>query len=93
MLLKLKAWGAEVIINDPHADSDDLKENYNITLKNISENSLDSLIVAVGHNEYRNMNPSILKKLCRATNPVIADVKSIYDRSDLCEQGFSVFRL
>ena len=90
---ELKAWGAEVIINDPHADSDDLKENYNITLKNISENSLDSLIVAVGHNEYRNMNPSILKKLCRATNPVIADVKSIYDRSDLCEQGFSVFRL
>lgn len=90
---ELKAWGAEVIINDPHADSDDLKENYNITLKNISENSLDSLIVAVGHNEYRNMNPSILKKLCRATNPVIADVKSIYDISDLCEQGFSVFRL
>ena len=54
---------------------------------------MDSLIVAVGHNEFRDLDAETLRSLCRGSAPVLADVKSLYDRSALREQGFSVFRL
>jgi UDP-N-acetyl-D-galactosamine dehydrogenase len=58
-----------------------------------SKNKVDALIVAVGHNEYRLKSAEELKSYCRGSNPVIADVKSIYKKQDLIDQGFSVFRL
>jgi UDP-N-acetyl-D-galactosamine dehydrogenase len=54
---------------------------------------VDSLIVAVGHNEFRSKSPEELRSFCKGSNPVLADVKSIYKREDLISQGFSVFRL
>jgi UDP-N-acetyl-D-galactosamine dehydrogenase len=36
---------------------------------------------------------SELKALVRGTQPVLADVKALYDRQDLADAGFHVFRL
>jgi len=47
----------------------------------------------VGHNEFRDLDTAALRALCRGSAPVLADVKSIYDRKALSEHGFSVFRL
>ena len=69
-------------------------EYYDITLGQInSDNQVDSLIVAVGHNEFRSKSPKELKSLCKGFYPVLADVKSIYKKEELLAQGFSVFRL
>ena len=54
---------------------------------------VDSLIVAVGHNEFRTKSAEELRSFCKGSKPVIADVKSIYNKDDLMAQGFSVFRL
>ena len=54
---------------------------------------VDSLIVAVGHDEFRDLGPEVLRSFCKGSAPVLADVKSLYDRNALGEQGFSVFRL
>ena len=68
-------------------------QNY-ITLGAIDENNkVDSLIVAVGHNEYRAFSPETLRSFCKTETPVISDVKSLYDKKDLEKLGFDVFRL
>ena len=71
-----------------------LGQVYGISLGKIdSEKKVDSLIVAVGHNEFRSKSAEELRSYCKGSKPVIADVKSIYNRDNLIEQGFSVFRL
>lgn len=91
---ELNKWGINVLVDDPWASKSDLEESYNIKLSEISaHNQVDSLIVAVGHNEFRAKSPQYLKSLCKGSNPVLADVKSIYKKRDLIDRGFSVFRL
>ena len=91
---ELRSWGVDVVVMDPWADSDDVKRVYGITLGKIDDHHrVDSLIVAVGHDEFRRLSPVALRALCVGEKPVLADVKSLYDRDALREQGFSVFRL
>ena len=86
--------GANVVVADPWANQLELKQIYDISLGEINGNKkVDSLIVAVGHNEFRSKSPEELRSFCKGSNPVLADVKSIYKREDLIKQGFSVFRL
>ena len=91
---ELKNWGVNVVVADPWADPIEVERTYGITLGKVDSNhQVDSLIVAVGHNEFRNLNPESLREFCSGSAPVLADVKSLFDRSALSEQGFSVFRL
>ena len=91
---ELRSWGVDVVVMDPWADSDDVKRVYGITLGKIDDHHrVDSLIVAVGHDEFRRLSPVALRALCVGEKPVLADVKSLYDRDALREQGFSLFRL
>lgn len=91
---ELKNWGVNVVVTDPWADPIEVEQTYGIILGKVDSNhQVDSLIVAVGHNEFRDLDIDALRSLCRGSDPVLADVKSIYDRNALREQGFSVFRL
>lgn len=91
---ELKSWNAKVIVVDPWADPDEVMHEYGISLGAIDEdNKVDSLIVAVGHNQYRALTPSQLRLLCRAEKPVLADVKALYNRHEAAAAGFSIFRL
>jgi len=94
VISELENWGINVVVTDPWADPREVKETYNITLNKISnKHKVDSLIVAVGHSEFRCLSPEVLRGYCKGSSPVIADVKSLYERSTLGDQGFSVFRL
>ena len=94
VVYELKNWGANVVVVDPWANELELKKIYDISLGEINANKkVDSLIVAVGHNEFRSKSAQELRSFCKGSNPVLADVKSIYKREDLIGQGFSVFRL
>jgi UDP-N-acetyl-D-galactosamine dehydrogenase len=94
VVYELRNWGVNVVVVDPWANQSELQKIYNISLGEINGNKkVDSLIVAVGHNEFRSKLPEELRSLCKGPNPVLADVKSIYKREDLISQGFSVFRL
>ena len=91
---ELQAWGAEVIVADTWADPAEVQHEYSIPLGAIDQDHpVDALIVAVGHNEYRALSPTQLKTLTRGNSPVLADVKSLYDRHALAAAGFNVFRL
>lgn len=94
VIRELQLWGAQVVVADTWADSAEVQHEYGITLGAIdADHPVDALIVAVGHDEYRHLTPEQLKTLTRGDNPVLADVKSLYDRHMLTVAGFNVFRL
>ena len=94
IITELKNWNINVVVIDPWADPAEVKAMYGVSLGEISsKEQVDSLIVAVGHREFHALIPEVLKGFCKGSTPVIADVKSLYDRHALGAQGFSVFRL
>ncbi|RQO62892.1 Vi polysaccharide biosynthesis protein VipA/TviB [Variovorax sp. KBW07] len=94
LVRELQAWGAQVVVADPWADAEEVQHEYGLTLGTIDEdNPVDSLVVAVGHTEYRTLSPLVLRRYCRHATPVLTDVKSLYDRHDAASAGFAVFRL
>ncbi len=93
LIKELQSWGVSVIVTDPWASADEVKAEYGIRLGTIdAENKVDSLVVAVGHNEFRSLTPNQLRDLCRLDKPVLADVKSLYNRHEVAAAGFTVFR-
>ena len=91
---ELKSWGVNVVVVDPWADPIEVERAHGIALGKISSaEQVDSLIVAVGHDEFRNLSPQDLWDFCKGPKPVLADVKSLYDRQALSNYGFSIFRL
>ncbi|GAA3984225.1 Vi polysaccharide biosynthesis UDP-N-acetylglucosamine C-6 dehydrogenase TviB [Comamonas faecalis] len=94
VIRELQTWGAQVVVADAWADAAEVRHEYGLELDVIdAAHPVDALIVAVGHHEYRTMAPADLRALCSSSQPVLADVKSLYDRHAMAEAGFSVFRL
>jgi UDP-N-acetyl-D-galactosamine dehydrogenase len=94
LVKELQGWGVTVVVNDPWADAAEVKHEYGITLSDISaQNPVDSLVIAVGHKEFRALTPETLKSFCTAAHqPVVADLKTLYDRHAMADVGFTVFR-
>lgn len=94
LVREFEAWGVNVVVVDSWADCNEVKLEYGITLGTVDQaNQVDALVVAVGHHEFRDMDPGTLKSLCRSEKPVLADLKSLYDRHEAAQAGFTVFRL
>ncbi len=92
---ELQGWGVTVVVTDPWANAAEVKHEYGITLGQIGPDAqVDSLVVAVGHQEFRALTADQLRSHCsNAHQPVIGDLKSLYDRHALAQSGFTVFRL
>ena len=94
IVTELQSWNINVVVVDPWADSNEVNEVYGLTLDELSEElKVDSLIVAVGHDQFRELSPVKLRQFCTGDLPVLADVKSLFNKQDVVDQGFSVFRL
>lgn len=94
LVKELQGWGVAVVVTDPWAIATEVQHEYGITLGEISaQNPVDSIVIAVGHKEFRTYSPEKLKSMCRGDRPVIGDIKSIYPREELGRMGFTVFRL
>ena len=94
LIRELESWNVTVGVSDPWADPDEVMHEYGLTLVDASLlEGLSAVIVAVGHNEFRDMDVSEFRKFCAADGAVFGDLKSIYDRQSLCDAGFDVFRL
>jgi UDP-N-acetyl-D-galactosamine dehydrogenase len=94
LVRELQSWGVQVKVADAWADAAEVQHEYGLSLCAATGIAgADALVVAVGHHEYRDMTPAQLRALCKSEQPVIADVKSLYNRHDLAAEGFTVFRL
>jgi UDP-N-acetyl-D-glucosamine/UDP-N-acetyl-D-galactosamine dehydrogenase len=94
MVREFQSWGVEVVVADAWADPAEVVHEYGLELGAVdTSHPVDALVVAVGHNEYRHAELADLRALCRGAKPVLADVKSLYDRHAAAAAGFTVFRL
>lgn len=94
LIEELEAWGVKVIVADPWANELEVRQEYGIDLGAIDGGSpVDALVVAVGHKQFRSIAPTMLRSFCRGESPVLADIKSIFNKDDVIDAGFSVFRL
>jgi len=94
LINELREWNVSVIVTDPWANMEEVMREYGIQLGKIDVgNPVDSLVITVGHNEFRTLTPAAPRPLCRAEKPVLADVKALYNRHEAASAGFTVFRL
>lgn len=94
LVFELESWGIEVILYDPWASAEDVELQFKIKLSKFSDLAdLDSMIVTVGHDEFRKISSSNFKSMCRGEMPVFGDLKSIFNKDDLTYNGFTTFRL
>lgn len=75
---ELIQFGIDVEVFDPHANFDEVKHEYGISLIDSIKKKYESIILAVSHNEFLNLD---FKELCSDANSVIFDTKSFLDRS------------
>jgi UDP-N-acetyl-D-galactosamine dehydrogenase len=94
IVYELQQWGLRVKVMDPRANAREVREQYGLHLTSITHTSpVDSLIIAVAHEEFASLTPKQLKALCtKQPKLVIADLKALHDRKELEAQGFEVFR-
>ena len=93
LINELKSWNINVCISDPWANKQDVKDMYGLDLVDFKLiKNIDSIIVAVGHKEYRKLKLLDLKRVCKGSKPVLADIKSLYEVGDIKAAGFDYFR-
>ena len=84
--------GAEVVVNDPFARREEVREKFELDLTALSGvEKLDGLILAVPHAPYRSMP---VAELCKFLAPkgVLIDVKSVVNKAEIPE-GISYWAL
>ena len=94
---RLKEYGIAPMVADPWASEQDAMREYGVTLTPMEEvGDLDCLILAVAHNEFRQMSVEQYLKLFRDMpndEKVIVDVKGVLDRSAIAQSGVRCWRM
>jgi UDP-N-acetyl-D-galactosamine dehydrogenase len=77
VIRELESYGALVDVYDPHADPEEVKHEYNISLIQALDKPYQAIILAVSHDEFKDLPWGKI----RSANTVIYDVKGILDKS------------
>ena len=97
IIMQLNTYGIEPIVVDPWASERDAMHEYGVALTKMEEvKDMDCVIVAVAHNEFRELTLDGIKKLYRKSDnseKVLIDVKGLYKVDDLKASGIQWWRL
>jgi UDP-N-acetyl-D-galactosamine dehydrogenase len=81
LIKELVDYSIAVDVIDPFGSPSELAHEYNIQLKVAPEGKYDSIVLAVGHQAYRNMHPKDLEAL--SNGPVyLFDIKGVLKKED-----------
>lgn len=83
---ELKEYGLEVDVNDPLADEAEAREEYGIELiKSPGRGEYDAIILAVAHDQYREMGSRVIRGHAKSDASVLYDMKYMFPsgQSDL----------
>jgi UDP-N-acetyl-D-galactosamine dehydrogenase len=81
LIKELEDYSIEVDVIDPNASAIELKEHYNVILQPNPTGKFDSIVLAVGHQAYRNMIPTDFEEL--SNGPVyLFDIKGVLNKND-----------
>lgn len=97
IIKSLREYGIEPIVVDPEADDVETKHEYGIDLVDVKDvKNADCLVLAVAHDSFKQMSWREIDSLYgnfENKDKVLIDVKSILDRKEIEEQGYSYWRL
>lgn len=97
IIKRLQEYGIEPLVVDAWADKDDVKREYDIELQSIENiTNADCMVLAVSHEEYRNMTWENIGHLFEGTDEkerIIVDVKSTIKPKEAQEKGYIYWAL
>jgi len=97
IIKRLKEYGIDPIVVDPWASPEDAMHEYGVTLSSLCEaNDADCIVLAVAHNEFKELGLEGMDKLFKAmpnSEKVVIDVKNVFNKDDLEEKGYTYWRL
>lgn len=73
----LKEYYVNVDVEDPHADSDELKHEYGFGLVDKVANDYDAVIIPVPHKQYMDLDENYYASITKP-HAMVADLKGIY---------------
>jgi UDP-N-acetyl-D-galactosamine dehydrogenase len=80
---ELVSFGAEISVHDPHADKDEVFDEYELRLtEKLDLSDWDAIVLAVSHDEYKSLN----WQKASSTVPVIYDVKGLLPKEYVTER-------
>ena len=77
IIRELESFGIRVEVYDPLADRDEVQQEYGLTLAKAPQSDYDGVVLAVGHEEFRALDWSQLKK----KETAVYDVKGFLDKT------------
>ncbi len=81
VIQELESFSVKVDVIDPHADAQEVKEEYDLQLKEkAQEKGYDAVIIAVNHAEYQNYSEDDFKALMKDDKGVLVDIRGSYRR-------------
>jgi len=90
---ELASFGIEILVHDPIADKDEALKEYDIELTAWEDMvDLDAMVVCVGHQFYKQQPIEDYFEKFNATRLLI-DVKSIFDKDTLMNEGIHIWQL
>jgi UDP-N-acetyl-D-galactosamine dehydrogenase len=93
IIRELKDYGVNVQVCDPYADSEEAQQEYGVSLIPESELATASAVVmAVAHQAFKQFTCDKLKRMM-TDNPVLIDVKGIFDQQAMADAGIRLWRL
>lgn len=93
----LREYGIDPVLVDPEADVEEAKHEYGIDLVEIKDvKEADCLVLAVAHDVFKQMSWDEIDNLYgnfENHEKVLIDIKSILNRNEIEEKGYSYWRL
>ena len=89
LVKELMKYSINVHVSDPHASPNEVAHEYNLTMVDAISNDYDAVIVAVNHQEYKDLEYSYFQSIM-TENPILLDLKGIYQP---VENGIEYWRL
>ena len=80
---ELKIYGADVDVYDPWIDAEEAEHEYGIRpIKRLRNGVYDAAVVAVGHQQFKEMGVGSLRKACRKKH-VVYDIKYVFPADEV----------
>jgi UDP-N-acetyl-D-glucosamine/UDP-N-acetyl-D-galactosamine dehydrogenase len=79
VIRELQSFGADVEVYDSHADSEEVKHEYGISLTSKLDKIYSAIVLAVSHQEFKSLNWAAI----RSEKTIVYDVKGFLKRSEV----------
>ena len=78
VIRELESFSVNVDVVDPHADPEEMYEEYGVNLVSVPANDYDAIVMAVNHKEYLDLNEDYFKSLLKDGKGVLVDIKGMF---------------